>query len=504
MSYLLTLVLLVAAGLAILDLLRMRTGHAVPDAALGWLAGSGWLAAAATPLRFLLHVPFGRPALLGVALAPIALWGALRVRRRAASSPDAAAPDAAEAAEAGGVTPAPAARWVPRPAWLFAPLALYVVVMAGAVILHGTNTPTHTDDAVRVRAFAPMLAFDDAWSPEARNVFGQASPLSTFVPAVAWILTGTLDHFHVNYAVLTELVALLALAVGLGSARGDPERGWAGVFAVLSVPLFVYHCTSTYSDAVLAMRIAGGVLLLAEYGRTRDRRDLSRAALLLGIAAMVKREGELVAAAPAAVLVAQLAWERWRGRRPIPWRALCLLVVPGLLVGVGKIAALGLAGAFPMVGFVAQQAVEATAGGPARPAGIFASAAQVFFVDALFRSGNAGMLYWILVAVLVARARSLRRPELGWPLLALAALFAEVAVSSIFLAPTFTLDQGTVNRALLVVSVPAALWVAAAIVDAAREAPVAEAVPPPAPTGSGEGAARPRERRRRSPPASRR
>jgi hypothetical protein len=376
--------------------------------------------------------------------------------------------------------------------------------MAGAVILHGTNTPTHTDDAVRVRAFAPMLAFDDAWSPEARRVFGQASPLTTFVPAVGWILSGSLDHFHVNYAVLTELVALLLLVVGLASARGDPERGWAGAFAVLSVPLFVYHCTSTYSDAVLAMRVAGAVLLVGEYGRTRDRRDLSRAALLLGVAALVKREGELVAAAPAAVLVAQLAWERWRWRRPIPWRALCLLVAPGLIAGMGKIAALGLSGAFPMVGFVANQAAVATAGGPARPPGIFAEAAQVFFVEALFRSGNAGMLYWILVAVLVARARTLLRPEQGWPLLALAALLAEVAVSSIFLVPTFTLDQGTVNRALLVVSVPAALWVAAAIVDAAREAPVAEAVPAPAPARSGEGAATPRERRPGSRPASRR
>lgn len=503
MSYLLTLALLVAAGLAILEVLRLRTGRALPDAALAWLVGAGWLAAVATPLRFALGVPFGRPALLAVTLAPVALWGALRARRRRAGAGVGQGEGAPAPPEAAAVAP----RWLPGPAWIFAPLALYVVVMAGAVLLHGTNTPTHTDDGVRVRAFAPILAFQDAWPAEARGVFSQAGPLSTFVPAVSWILTGSVDHFHVNYAVLTELVALLLLAIGLGAARGDPERGWAGAFAVLSIPLFVYHCTSTYSDAVLAMRVAGGMALAAEYARTRSRDDLLRACLLLGVSALVKREGELVALAPGGVLLAQLAWERWRERRPVPWRALALASAPVLAAAVGKVAALGLAGAFPMFGFVFTQAAEAagSAGEAVRPAGMVAQAARVFFVDALFRSGNQGMLYWVLVAVLVARARTLARRELLWPLLGVAALLAEVAISSIVLVPRFTLDQGTVNRAVLVASVPAALWVASAIVDAARAGAMTGA--PPARAGGGpvaEGEATPRARRRGSRPASRR
>jgi hypothetical protein len=350
-----------------------------------------------------------------------------------------------------------------------------------------------------------MLAFDDRWTSEARDIFAQAAPITTFVPAVAWVLTGSVDHFHVNYAVLSELVALLLLAIGLGAARGDPERGWAGAFALLSLPLFVYHCTSTYSDAVLAMRVAGAVLVLAEYARTRDRDDLCRASLLLGFAALVKREGELVALAPAAVLVAQLAWERWREQRPVPWRAVALLAAPVLVAAAGKVAALGIGGAFPMLSFVFSQAAEAAGAGAARPPGMVAQAARIFFADALFRSGNQGMLYWILAAVLVARARALGRRELVWPLLAVAALLAEVAVSSIVLVPNFTLDQGTVNRALLVASVPAALWVASAIVDAARAGAQAAGAPALAGGGeAGEAEATPRGSRRRSRPASRR
>ena len=399
------------------------------------------------------------------------------------------------------------ARWIPRPLWLFAPIALYVVVVLAAVLLHGTNTPTNTDDGVRVRAFAPMLAFDDGWNPAARGIFAQAAPLATFVPAVAWIATGAVDHFHVNYFVLTELVALLALAIGLGVARGSPERGWAGAFAVLSLPLFVYHCTSTYSDAILAMRVGGAILFAVEYARGRDRADLSRALLLLGFAALVKREGELVAAAPAAVLLAQAAWERWRGGRPLPWRAAALLVAPGLVAAIGKVAALGVAGAFPMLGFVFQQAAEAAGAGAPRAPGLAAEAAGIFFDDSLFRSGNQGMLYWILAAVLVVRARAILRGELLWPLLAVGALLVEVAVNSVVLTPQFTVDQGTVNRALLVASVPAALWVAAAVVEAVRAEAVAEtdapADGPRARRGEGDEAATP-PRRRRSRRATRR
>lgn len=497
MSYALTLAAAIAAGLALLDLLRLRTRAWVPDLALGWLAGTGWLAAVLPALRFGLGIPLGRLTLAAVVLAPVAAWAALRWRRRAAG------PGGGGPGEPSGA-PGEGARWVPRPRWLFAPIALHVVVVTAAVLLHGSNTPTHTDDAVRVRAFAPMLAFDDRWEPEARSVFAIAGPLTTFVPATGWIASGTVDHFHVNYAVLTELLALLALAVGLASARGAPERGWAAAFAVLSLPLLVYHCTSTYSDAVLALRSGGALLLAIEYARGRDRRDLSRAFLLVGIAALVKREGELVAAAVAAVLVAQLAWERWREGRALPWAAAGLLAAPGLVAAAGKVAALGLAGAFPLLGFVADRGAQAigVAGAAPRQPGMIAEAARVFLDDALFRSGNQGMLYWALLAVIAVRARALLRGELAWPLLAVGALFGEVAVSSIFLAPEYTLDQGTVNRALLVVSVPAALWLATAVVEAVSAERLAETAAPadePRARGGaagGEGAATPPRRRR--------
>ncbi len=484
MSFAFAIVALVAAGLALLRLLGLRTGARAVDVALAWLLGSGWFAALAPVVRFGAGVPLGRAALGVIVLAPVVASGVLWWRRRRLDSVPAARAEV-ESKRAG---------WLPRPLRVFVPIALYVAIVTAAVLLHGANTPTQTDDAVRVRAFAPMLAFDDGWPREARAIFAMAGPLPTFVPAFAWMAVRTLDQFHVNYAVLAELVALLVLVVGLGTSRGSPERGWASAFALLSIPLFVYHCTSTYSDAVLAMRVAGGMLFVLEYARTRDRDDAARALLLLGIAALVKREGQLVAAAPAAVLLGQLAWERWREQRVFPWRTVGVLAAPVVLGAVGNIAAVGLANAFPMIGFVAQQAGVAVETAGVRAPGATRQAAAMFFDHALFRSGNQGMIYWALLGAIVARARALPRSPLVWPLAAVAALLAEVAVSSIFLIPEYTVDQSTVHRALLVVSVPAALWIAAAVTDAARAE--TSAAQHPAADGASRSAATPPRRRR--------
>jgi hypothetical protein len=503
MTFVLAVVLQVAAGFALLRLLRLGTGGRVADAGLAWLVGTGWLASVAPIVRFGLGIPFGRVTLAAILLAPMLGWAVVHWRKTRLPTPsppatDTPSPPQRERAGRGGF-----ASWLPRPIWLFAPIIGYVVLVTAMVALHGINTPTQTDDGIRVRAFAPILAFVDAWPPEARGVFSVAGALPTFAPAVGWIATGTVDHFHVNYAVLGELVALLLLTVGLGAARGNPARGWAEAFGILSIPLFVYHCTSTYSDAVLAMRVGAGVLFMVEYARTRDHADAARALLLLGLAALVKREGELVAAAPAAVLVAQLAWERLREARPFPWRALALLAAPVALEVLGKISAVGLAGAFPMLGFVVQQAEVAAGAGPqVRPAALTGTALRFFFDQALFRSGNQGMLYWIALGVIAVRARSLVRGSSPWALLAVAALFCEVAVSSILLVPEFTYNQGTVHRALLVVTVPLALWIAAVIADAAHaEATAVAGAPaeqaPPADLRGGREATPPARRRSR-------
>ena len=487
MSFLLALAALGASGYALLRLLRLQAGRALVDAPLSWFAGTGYFALGAFALRFLVGVRYTRWSAAAVLTLPAAALAARSLLRRGAAPP------------AQGEAARPGARFIPRPVWLFIPLAAYAAAVSVVVVLVGLGTPTQTDDGLRVRAFAPILAFRDEWNEAARGVLALAGPLPTFAPSLAWRLTGTVDQFHVNAFILASFVALLALAVALPASRGRPERGWAYAFAVCSLPLFVYHLTTTYADALLATYLGAAFLFFLEFGIGGEADDALRSVLLLLAAAMVKREGELVAGAVCLALVAQAAFERRRLGGAF-FRRAALLVLPYLLlVVVARVAAVGWEGAFPFVGAAARQAAQGAPVAADPEAVTIRSLALPAFRFAVVSSGSAGVLFWILPVTAVLQFRSLGKRRAAWTLAALAVLFAQVAVTSLWLFPRFTVDQSTVHRQLLPLSVAAALWVAAFLVEGVAEARAellerAEPVRRPAP--GGERPAKGRSRRR--------
>jgi len=328
---------------------------------------------------------------------------------------------------------------------------------------------------VRVRAFAPILAFKDAWPAPSLQVLLMAGPVPTWVPSFAWVVTGTLDNTHTSVMVLADLLALLTLTFGLGALRGRPERGVAGAFLLCSLPLFVYHLTTTYSDAPLAIHLAAGVLFALEYGRRRDPDDARRALLLLCAAALVKREGLVVAGSAAALVLLAAAVEARRAGRPLPWRLL-LATSPALAFVLVSAVALGVANAVPVVVLFAARATDAaTQAALASPEAV--AAAPVLFGAALFSLWNHGLLFWILPVALLARATTLWRRGLAWPTAIVGLLFLESAVSSIWLVPEYTLNGTTVHRSLIPVAVSGALLLAALLTE-----PDEPAEPAPAPS----------------------
>ena len=101
----------------------------------------------------------------------------------------------------------------------------------------------------------------------------------------------------------------------------------------------------------------------------------------------------------------------------------------------------------------------------------FPSVAQALpvFVWALFGSGSAGILYWVLpVAVLFRFGKVFKRGAI-WTLGAVTLLLLQAAFTSVWLFPEYTLDQSTVHRQLLPVSVVASLWLASVLVGAVNE-----------------------------------
>lgn len=436
MSYLLTILLVGAAGLGVLDLLRLRTGHWLADAGLSWLVGCGWYGFAAMELRIGMGVPYRLTTALVIGLFPLV---AALARRR--FQPIRASLE--KPSENGG---GPLARWLPRPWILWMPIAIYVAVVTVVIALHGMNTPTHTDDAERVRAYTPFLALDDAWPHAARELLLAAGPLPTFVPTVAWELTGRSDHFHVNYVVLTHLLAFLCLTLGLARRANRPERGWATAFALLSLPFLVYHLTSTYQDAVVALFAGATLLFIFEHARTRDTTDASSAFLLVASLALIKRDGQAVGGALATVLFTRLLLQRLRARIPVLLPTLHAFA-PTVAYLACAVVTLGWAGAFPSYptpADVSTMRYEAT----------------TIFARGLWLVGNAGMLYWVLPFAMAVRWRYVLRSTVGIPFLGALFVFAESAMSSIWVVPQWTLNQTTVHRSLLAPSALFAIWLA--------------------------------------------
>jgi hypothetical protein len=480
MSFIVANIALIGAGWCVLRLLGLLSGSRSIDGAIAWFTGVAWFSAAASVTRFLVGVPYVRLTAVVLVVAPAAVVAitalfssgafagrARRPRKESSATSRTAAVDTAttDASWAGG--PAAIPRWIPRPLSVYAPLAGYVIVVLVAVALHGINTPTVFDDGLRVRAYAPELAFVDAWNAEARQVAVYAGPVPTFGPTLAWKITGTVDPFHVNYFVLCGVAALLLLAVSLSSTRGRPEWGWGSAFAVMSLPLYVYHATSTHGDAALATWLAAGFLYMLEYGRTHDARDAARAFLLFFAAAMVKREGELVAGVAVALLLIQVGLTHRRGYAAVS-RHLGVVFSSYLVVVLARVRMIGFAAGFPFYGLIAGRvaAHETVAGAPlvaaadaaARPTTGDALAA---FLYALLSSGNAGLIWWVFPATVLGVAVTIRRRGLTWALLVVVLLLAQAAASAVLIFPEYTVDQTTVHRSLISASVVASLWVAA-------------------------------------------
>lgn len=448
MSFLLAAAAICASGYALLRAIGLATGRPSMDLPLSWLAGGAWVGLASFTARGLLGIPSGPATAIVVLALPVAGWA---VARQGGRWPGAWG----DGGDRGG------ARWLPRPAWLFAPMAAWTAAVAMAVLLHGLATPVHTDDSYRVRALAPILAATGAWNDAARDAIAVAGPVPTYVPSLAWVLGAGIDPVHVSASVVLTFLALLSLLVALGSERGVPEAGWGAAFAITSMPFFDYHAASTYADAWLGMFLAAAFAFLVAFGKKGAPADAGRTMLLVVGAALVKREGELLVLPVAAVLLAQVAWRERTARGTLG--RIGAILGAYLLPVAARVAAVGAASAFPFLRAAAERsvaaapAVSATAPGAVAPGGPGAGA---ILLRAMFTDGDLGILWWVFLASLVLLAPRLRREGLVWALLALGLVLAETVASALWLYPEFTLNGGTVHRSLLPVSAAAAVWLA--------------------------------------------
>lgn len=454
----------VLVGYALLQATGTSLKNVVADLALSWFAGTAFLALAVFITYFAWQLePTGW--LLACLLALPVLAFAACARRRWPAIRD-------------SLDRARHTAWWPqrhRVLWVFPMLA--AVTALTLVVLHGKNTPTNTDDAVRVRAYSPMLVYQGEDSGRCRSVVLGNGPYVSFVPVPGWRALGTIDHFHVNYLILTSLCFFCLLLYAVACDSGQPEHGLITLGLLTTLPLFLYHLTTTYVDALYSMMFAGAFLFLVLYAQSRREEHLRALAIFVLLTAGIKTEGEIMALTLLAFTLLLLVAGLWR-RQAIPWWTVAglsalvgiyLLVKNiyqpnGLVIMVAKSLHLDF---FRGAGRAAAKAARTVPKLTSEHGGR-AAKAQVMFWSSLFASGNFGIIFYLMGFSLIYYARVIWRQRLLLPLAVLAAVFGEIYLNAVVVNPRWTLDQSTVHRSVIVLAVSCAvflgcLWSAAAL-----------------------------------------
>lgn len=461
--WLLITVLFCACGYAWVHLLRLSQGNLVTDAALSWFAGMAWFSLASAVCLYAWRLePSGWLSLALLALPVLVL--ALRPRHLLAETRS-------------GVARLRACQWWPANGpWLWGSVTIVTLLVLVLIVLHGTNTPTHTDDAMRLRAYTPFLAYRGDLTPAAARALLSNGAVVSFVPLPGWQLSDNPSHFHVNYLILTSLLFFCLLLYASCCDSGRPEQGLGTVFLLTALPLYVYHLTTTYSDALCATFFAGALFFFARHAERRDTASVAALFLFLLLTAMVKNEGEIMALTVLGVFLLSAAWACWR-ERTLAWQPLAV----GLAVLAAYLLVKNLHAPNNLVQTVWRAVTRALEWGvPAAPGSGMRKAAkavasvapgrvQAVFWGGFFSSGNYGIIFYLLPAFCAWRWRHLWRLRLGWAVAALLLVAAEVYLNGVHIHPQWTLDQSTLHRSIMCLAVGSAIIVGCLLVPPAGD-----------------------------------
>ncbi|MGD0093116.1 MAG: hypothetical protein ABSE73_24655 [Planctomycetota bacterium] len=481
MVWLSSILILLLTGYSLVWLLGMSQRHFVADIAAAWFAGSGYLALASFFWTLGLHQ---RPALT-VSLAALGLPPLLFIlfRRRYAEGIRAS------------LSACRSACYCPT-----AFRAAYVVLAAVAaailvlIILHGKNTPTNTDDGLKLRAYTPMLVYQGLLNPKAVYLILANGSYASFVPVLGWQLQGSINHFHVNYLQLTVLFFFLLTTFMSGVLRKQPQMGIVAAFLLLSLPLFAYHETSTYLDSTYALMFAAAFLYVVRYCAEPDEVLLKHFLLFTFLTALVKQDGEILALTSLAFGTAMVALG-YRRNRKLPWKVLAAAGAVLLLYALVKLTN----GGNNLIAGVYHALVRSLGGTPAveappMPGGSWEADVYFFgkasaysmtdlsnmFFYGLFDSGNFGIVFYVFIASAAYHWRTIWRARLLLPMLLFLALLGEVFVNAVFLHQESTMVQAGLHRYVMAPAVTASVFIGL-IWAAADDIVVTEPVASPAP-----------------------
>ena len=283
MTYITGMALFIAAGYSIISLTKLSEQNIIHDIALSWFIGAGYYSLAWFILVYGFEIPVQPFYSYGIIFMPILIL--ILIGRQSFIENITKSIDGSKVVRYMASGDSKVLNYT---------IIAYCIIVIAIVIMHGISTPSNADDAFRLRAYTPILAYDNIGGEQANSLIFQNGPWPTFTTILFWHIFGSVDHFYINYTIVTSFCFFITLIYISPVLQGEPKRALYNVFLVLSLPLFIYHSTITYADARLAYMFGLGFMYFGSYIRNSGSKELKLTILFFTLTCFVKGKGEIL------------------------------------------------------------------------------------------------------------------------------------------------------------------------------------------------------------------
>ena len=445
MTYLLGVVLFIIAGYSIITLTKISGQNLIYDIALSWFIGAGYYSLAWFVLVYALGAdvtPFYSFAIIFTPLLIMIVKNRTTIKENAAQSVD----------KMKNLSYLPTGE---NRVLIYTVIA-YCIIVITIVIVHGVSTPSNADDALRLRAYTPVLAYDNSAGETANSLIFQNGPWPTFTTILFWHILGSVDHFYINYTIATSFFFFITLLFISPVIQGEPRRGLYSVFLVLSLPLFIYHGTITYADARLAYVFALGFMFFSRYARNSDSKDLKITILFFTLACFIKDKGEILGITGLAVTGIFALYDSYRNENRIKFNTAYFLLPFGIYFLVKNFNSDFISRYFTLISGAAGKLMETML--LAAPEQVIDESVRYGLGHGLLSSGNFGIIFYILIFNIVFNIKHLFHKKLVWEFLLLATVAFEIYYFIEYKFDSPEILSVIVNRAAIILAVISALF----------------------------------------------
>lgn len=463
MIYLMGAIIIALSGYCIALLLKLTRDHFLHDIALGWFLGAGYYSVSMFFLVYAAGLPAKALYSVLIILVPF-IYCTMRIKVYL--------PYIIQS-----IRNVRTIEYLPRGRiisfeTLFVCYSIFMIIL---VIAHGASTPTNADDAIHLRAYSPMLVYMNDMSEKSRIVIVANGIWPSFLTVFFWHINGGLDHFYINYTILTSFICFLLLLYLTPAIRGENRQGIYNVSLVLALPLFAYHITTTYSDARMIMPFTIGFLLFIFYLKDLNVKDFKTMILFFIITSLIKDKGIILGFTGLSLSMLFLFYVNVK-KKDYSFVKIILYTFPAVLLGsyllfktryasnvwspLGNVVkSLSAGNGLTAFNEVLVNVVKPVLSGD--PANWSATPYMIKlngFIKSMFSSGNFGIIYYLVLVNLLLNIKKTVKTLLVWEFAFLAIVFLESFYFTVVLFNSLSSYSSIVHRVVMIPAVISCIY----------------------------------------------